>query len=540
MASNRYSGQQTCSPAAPVSPDERDSHSYSDPWQCRIGHIHLDLTPFFDSQVLEGTVTLVIASRALGCKSLVLDTRDLVVRRAEVSREGQHYSDTDLVLGQRDAILGAPLIISLKDDTTHVRVHYATTPQASGLQWLEPAQTATREHPFLFAQSQAIHARSWMPIQDTPGVRVTFSARIQTPPELRAVMGGEQMPPTEPGVFDFRMNHAIPAYLIALAIGRLEFAETGRRTGVFAEPPLIESAAAEFADTETMIQAAERLYGPYRWGRFDLLVLPPSFPFGGMENPCVAFITPTVISGDRSLISLISHELAHSWSGNLVTNAAWGDFWLNEGFTTYIEHRIQESIYGEERAEMEAALALHTLEEEMADLEARDQILHVDLSGRDPDEGCTTVPYVKGALFLRMLEQIVGRSRLDHFLKRYFDHFAFKSITTAEALDYLKRELVTESAEWRELSIEEWVFRPGLPASAPRTVSAAFLKVEEAADDWLKANLSSSEISTANWSALEWLHFLDYLPEHLGNTRMQELDRAFDLTNSRNNEILQK
>ncbi len=341
------------------------------------------------------------------------------------------------------------------------------------------------------------------------------------------------------GAYDFRMEHPIPPYLIALAVGRLEFAPTGFRTGVYAEPSLIGRAAYEFADTEKMIEAAESLYGPYRWGRYDLLVLPPSFPYGGMENPRLTFLTPTVITGDRSLVSLISHELAHSWAGNLVTNANWGDFWLNEGFTTYIEHRIQERIYGKARVEAEKVLSRLGLDEEMSKLQDRDQLLYTDLTDRDPDEAMTSVPYVKGALFLQTLEQTFGRSRFDEFLRNYFDHFAFQSVTTADAVRYLRENLLNSAAgHAAHVSIEDWVRRPGLPDSAPSADETMLYPIRKAAVEWAMRGVLPSREQVADWDTHQWLYFLSELPADLAPERMRALDAEFGLSQTTNSEIL--
>ena len=522
-------------------PDERkDYHSYSNPEQVKVRHVDLDWDVLFDQKILKGTAVLSL-ERAGSDKnvSLILDGKNLNVTKAEASANGTNYSETKFTVGNSDPILGAPLTIELPPDATRVRITYSTSPGASGLQWLEPSQTADKKHPFMFTQSQAIHARSWIPLQDTPQVRLTYTARVRTPRDLVAVMSAENDPQApRDGDYSFKMTNPIPSYLIALAVGDLVFKPTGKRTGVYAERPVAEKAAAEFADTEKMVAATEALYGPYRWGRYDLLVLPPSFPFGGMENPRLTFATPTVLAGDKSLVSLVAHELAHSWSGNLVTNATWRDFWLNEGFTVYLERRILESVYGRAREEMEAVLGRQTVEQEMATLDDRDEILYIDLKGRDPDDGFTQVPYEKGALFLRHLEETFGRASSDKFLRSYFDHFASQSIVTADFLAYLKKNLLDKNpALAAKVPVEEWIYKPGIPASAPRPQSDAFSKVERQADPWIKGEKPASKIQAAAWTTHEWLHFLKYLPKDLSKEKMAELDAAFHLTSSGNSEI---
>ena len=528
----------------PVIPNVReDHHSYSNPDQVRVSRVELDLDVSFERKSLEGSATLQLKQEG-EADEVVLDTRDLAIESVEAAGPSGEFSATQFALGEPDSVLGAPLRVTLPPGTERVRVHYSTSPGASGLQWLGPVQTAGKKHPFLFTQSQAIHARSWIPIQDSPGVRVTYSAMIRTPKDLFAVMSAEmeaQQPSdaATPGEYHFQMPQPIPAYLIALAVGDLAFQAMSERTGVYAEPSVVERAAKEFEDTENMMVAVEKLYGPYQWQRYDILVLPPSFPFGGMENPRLTFATPTILAGDKSLVSLVAHELAHSWSGNLVTNATWLDFWLNEGFTVYLENRIQEAVFGRERAEMESALEIQELREEMKELQPRDQVLHIDLKGRDPDEGFTLVPYVKGMLLLRALEQAAGRDRFDTFLRSYFDHFAFQSVTTADFVSYLDEYLFRNNPEFAEqVAVGDWIQKPGLPEDVALPVSGNFERVEALANRWHNGEAALSEMPSGQWTTQEWLRFLRALPEGLEAERIKELDDAFQLTASGNSEIL--
>jgi aminopeptidase N len=515
-----------------------DPHSYADPSRVRVRHLRLDLDVSFERRALSGTAELLLERVDPAARELRLDTRALDVFSAEAAEGEGPWTPAPFALAPADRILGAALSVTLPARADRVRVRYASRPEASGLQWLGPPQTAGRKHPFLFSQSQAIHARSWIPIQDTPGVRITYDATIRTRTELRAVMSaaGNSTGPRG-GTYRFTMPQRIPPYLLALAVGDLDFAPLGPRSGVYAEPSVVAKAADEFADTERMMEAAERLYGPYRWDRYDILVLPPSFPFGGMENPRLTFATPTVLAGDRSLVALIAHELAHSWSGNLVTNATWSDFWLNEGFTTYIERRILEEVYGREAATMEASLGRQDLKEEIERLEDRDEILHIDLTGRDPDDAATRLPYEKGSLFLRALEDVFGRQRFDAFLRSYFDRFAFQSVVTADFLSYLRETLFAGDRTFSPEAIEEWIERPGVPSAAPNPVSASLEKVVRAAEDWSGGRLAARDVPWARWSTQERLQFLRRLPPKLPADRMRELDAALGLTGSGNAEI---
>ncbi len=516
----------------------RDVHSFARPDEVVVRRLELDLAVDFEAKRLTGTASFDIENRA-GSPSLVLDTRDLEIERVTL---GDPAARAAFKLGEAVPFLGRPLEIDVRPDTTRVTVHYRTSPGAAGLQWLAPAQTAGRDYPFLYTQSQAILARTWVPCQDTPRVRQTYCARIHVPPSLLALMSARNASRlSADGTYVFDMPEPIPSYLLALAVGRLEFRPLGPRSGVYAEAPVIEAAAYEFAETERMIAAAESLYGPYRWERYDVLVLPPSFPFGGMENPRLTFATPTILAGDRSLVALVAHELAHSWSGNLVTNATWSDFWLNEGFTVYFEQRIMEAVYGREVSEMLALLGKGELEKLLDELgrESRDTHLSLDLVGRDPDDAMNEVAYQKGYLFLRRVEETVGRTRWDAFLRRYFDRFAFQSLSTPAFVAYLREDLVKgDRALEAALEIDRWIYGPGLPASCPAVRSEALVEAERAAKAWA-GGTPARDLQTTGFTTHHWVQFLRCLPESMTNAQMADLDAAFHFTDTGNSEILE-
>ncbi|HEY7911029.1 MAG TPA: M1 family metallopeptidase [Blastocatellia bacterium] len=516
---------------------EKDPHSFANTSEVVVTNLYLDVRVDFDKKQIAGKATLSLNNKT-GARRVVLDTRDLTIEKVTLEKDER---EAKYSLGGEVKYMGRPLDIEIAPDTKEVTVYYRTSPRAAAVQWLDPAQTAGKKRPFLFTQSQAILARTWVPCQDTPSVRMTYRARVQTPPDLLAVMSAKNSTRKTPdGIYNFDMPQPVPSYLLALAVGDIEFRGLGPRSGVYAEPPVVERAAYEFADMEKMIEAAETLYGPYRWERYDVIVLPPSFPFGGMENPRLTFATPTILAGDRSLVSLIAHELAHSWSGNLVTNATWDDFWLNEGFTVYFENRIMEAISGREYSEMLSELGLQDLKSTIKDLgeKSADTKLRLDLTGRDPDEGVSDIAYQKGYFFLRMLEENVGRRRWDAFLKKYFETHAFQSMTTERFLAYLRKNLTRgDMALERRLNIDAWVFGPGLPENAPKVQSGEFRRVEAQVKAYLSGKPAAS-LETKGWTSHHWQHFLRKLPAELEPRQMAELDAAFKFSETGNSEIL--
>lgn len=516
----------------------RDPHSHANLDQVRMTALNLDLSVDFETRSLAGFAELDLTWDDPDARQLVLDTRDLTVTRVEGRMADGEWVALSHSLGKRDPMLGQALRVGVPRQPERVRIHYATDPTASGLQWLDPPQTMSGRHPFLFSQSQAIHARSWVPLQDSPSVRFPYRARITAPDDLRVLMSAENPAGPEGGAWYFRMPQPIPSYLLAIAVGELESRDIGPRVTIYAEPKRLDAAAAEFADTERMIDATESLYGPYRWGRYDLLILPPSFPYGGMENPRLSFITPTVIAGDRSLVSLIAHELAHSWSGNLVTNATWADFWLNEGFTVYVENRIVEALFGTDAAIMQQQVGQTELLDEMRAMAPYLQSLVPQKRGLDPDATFSSVPYDKGAWFLRTLEKRVGREVFDPFLRGWFDGHAFESVDTETFLNHLRGHLLVEHPEAiSETELAEWLTKPGIPASAIAARSERLASVDESRRRFLAGEVDPAAMKSGDWSTQEWLHFLNGLPETTTSAQLGALDEAFKLSSATNSEI---
>lgn len=515
-----------------------DKFTYANYDKVQMTHLDLDLDVDFERKVLDGTATIDFKKLDLMASELVLDTKDLTIKSVKIYEDGQ-WKEATYALSDPDDMMGQALTVLLLNEADKIKIAYETSPEAEGLQWLSPAQTAGKKHPYLFSQAQAINARTMAPVQDTPAVRITYTAKLRTPPELLALMSANQDPDTpRDGDYSFEMPQPIPAYLLAIAVGDIEFKAINDHIGVYAEKYILDAAVEEFSETPLMEDANAALYGPYRWGRYDLIVLPPSFPFGGMENPRLSFLTPTLVAGDKSLTNVVAHELAHSWSGNLVTNANWLDSWLNEGFTSYVENRVMEDLYGEERAVMEQALDMEGLKRAIGEAK-RPELTHLKMPTdlAHPDDAFTSVAYIKGANFLFFLEDRFGRENFDPFLKKYFDTHAFQSVTTEDFIKYLHDELHVNfpDAVTRE-ELDAWVYGPGIPATARQPKSDAFDKVSALQASWLDGEMRAAEIPSKNWSTHEWLHFLNSLPEGLTTAQFKELDETFSLTGTQNAE----
>ena len=525
---------------APIltTPEAKDTASYARPLEARVHHVALDLNVDFEAKRIGGTATLDI-DRKPDAKQIVLDDKGLEIESiADGAGQPLQWK-----VGAADPKLGSPLAVTLGPDTKRLVIKYKSAPDAGALQWLTPEQTAGTKKPYLFSQGQAIENRTWIPTQDSPGIRQTWEATIHVPAGLTAVMSAPKAaePITQGGesVFSYRMDHSVAPYMIAIGVGDLAFKSLGPRTGVWTEPVMLDRAAKELEDTEKMVEAAEKLYGPYRWGRYDLLVLPPAFPYGGMENPTLTFLTPTFIAGDKSLVSLVAHELAHSWSGNLVTNATWADSWLNEGVTSYFENRIMEALYGPRRARQEAALSFDEIEKAFAEEGRNAPITRLNLPPAQavPDGGTSGIIYDKGAVFLRTMEKIVGREKWDAYLRSYFDRHAFQPMTSALFLADMRANLVNgDKALEQKLQLDDWVYKPGLPSNVVRPDPAAFAEVDQA----VKAFASGGPVPAAfgSWTTAEKMRFLNKLPRKMPTARLEELNRRLKLNEVGNYEVM--
>jgi aminopeptidase N len=508
-------------------PIQKDTHTHSNCDEVRTIHLHLDLDVNFKEKTIYGVARHQISKHS--CDTMIFDIKELKIK--EVTLGSNKETPTNYAIGESDALLGQALSVKIDSNTTQVNIYYRTTKNTEALDWLSPELTTGGKYPYMYTQGQAILTRSWIPIQDTPMNRITYSADVRVPKGLLAIMSAANpIKKNQSGIYHFEMKQRIPAYLIALAVGDMKYTSLGNKCGVYSEPELAEACRYEFADLSKMMDAAESIYGEYRWDQYDLAVLPYSFPFGGMENPRLTFANPTLLAGDRSLTSVIAHELAHSWSGNLVTNATWNDFWLNEGFTVYFENRIMEALYGEEHAAILALIEFQDLEAELERMKSsehpEDTRLKLNLENRNPDDGMTDIAYIKGAFFLRTLEAAAGREQFDTFIKEYFDTHAFKTITTEEFIVYLNTHLLEPFNI--PFNTNEWIYETGLPDNCIRLNSDRLNQMIAFANrinsEQTIFNGKYKNLKRGDFISQEWQTFIRSLNPSISTKLMNEID----------------
>lgn len=520
------------------------NHSYANTDQVRSKHIRLNLQVDFRNHIISGVVRHEI-EHLNKSGHFILDTKNLTILK--VTRGEDNETEVDYEIGNSDSILGTPLIIDVDKKDKFINVYYKTSPDSEALGWLDSSQTMTKQ-PFLYTQGEAILTRSWIPVQDVPSNKITFEANIEVPGNLMALMGAEN--PTvknDLGKYQFKMDQPIPTYLIALVVGDISYRKTGSNTGVYAETPWINEVSSELSDLPLMIEKAEKLCGKYVWGRYDVIVLPYSFPFGGMENPRLTFLNPTVIVGDKSLISVIAHELAHSWSGNLVTNHTWEDFWLNEGWTVYIEHRIMEMLHDREFSDMLSVIEWHEymMEKEYYGEQHKDYLLSLktDLKGKNPDDGMTSVPYVRGAFLFKTIEEKIGRVKFDAFIRKYFEDFRFRTVTTESFLNYIRKEIKNID---KLVKLDEWIYGTDIPADMYQAGTERMTEMEKLAvaisnAKYLKETFVTDGkkylLKRNSFNTQEWLHLLRSMPRTTSPKILAYLDQLIDFNSWHNAEI---
>lgn len=510
----------------------RDTQTFADISKAKVKHLSLDIETDFNQKMIIGSAQYTFENNK--ANEIIFDTEKLTIDSVLLA----NGKKTNFTLGAQDSIKGKPLHITVSPNDTIVKIYYKTSPEANALQWLDASQTNDKKHPFLLTQGQAILTRSYIPIQDTPSIRITYDAKVKVPTGLMALMSAiNPKEKSADGIYTFKMPQPIAPYLVALAVGDVEYQPIDHRTGVYAEPGMLKAASWEFALTGKMVDAAEKLYGEYPWEQFDVLVLPPSFPFGGMENPRLTFATPTAIVGDRSMTNLIAHELAHSWSGNLVTNSTWDDFWVNEGFTVYFERRIMEELEGKDYADMISVIGFQDLETSMRNIPEKYTSLKVDMTNANPDDAFSDVPYDKGYLFLKMLEDRYGREKFDKFLNQYFSSHAFQTITTEKFVDYMKANLTNGEDDF----VQEWIYSTGWPKNLVKPTSKLFDLAEAQFNQDIqngRNKVAAQKVEISTKSTNEWVHFIRLIdPKKHTIADLQHLDEVYDFTNSKNPEI---
>lgn len=547
-----------------------DPNSFSNCTSIRVQHFHLNLFVDFAQSSLIGTTRLDLVAEADAVSQVILDSNHLKVDKVEQSTS---FGSNDVQaaplkfsFGAAHEAFGTPLIIELnapvnKGQQLSLVIHYATSPSASAIQWLPPAQTAGKVHPYLFTQCQAIHARSLMPCMDTPSIKSTYSAdvTVEKPlvPLMSALREGEAKPSTTHGekfiVQSFTQKVPIPSYLTALAVGALESRKLGPRSHVWSEKETVDAGAYEFADTERFLAEGEKICGPYAWGQYDILLLPPSFPYGGMENPCLTFVTPTLLAGDRSLASVVIHEICHSFFGNLVTSQTWEHFWMNEGFTVFLERKIVGAIKGKAHQDLHAIIGWNDLQKSV-DHFGHDHgytCLHVHLTGVDPDDAFSSVPYEKGFNFLCYLESLVGGPELmNPFLRAHCDRFA-NSVVNCFVwkeffLNYFKDKVAAEKLDSIDWGL--WLDKPGMPPVKPDFDQSLVAETKVLAKKVLEDVTQIKKEDIQHYDSSQTVVFLETLVDAQAALSAEEktgkfvetlnkLDDILSLSSSKNSEI---
>lgn len=495
--------------------DSGDPHSYADPEAVKIHSFHLKLQVSFREKILRGTVTHIIESRR--SNYLKLDTNKLKIHSVKLRLSDGSWQNAHWVLGASDETLGAPLIITLPTGSIGaVEIAYETLPGAPALDWIEENQTASGKDPFLYALSSSHNARSWIPLQDLPAARYKFTAEVRVPPNLMAVMSAGNNPHQKAfdGVYRFAMHESIPPYLLGLAVGDLKWQAVGPRSGFFVEEPFLKTAAEKLKTLEQSIDLLESWIGPMPFSRHDVLMMPRTFPIGGMEVPYLNLVNQGILGNNLRGISVVWHELVHSWIGNAVTCKTLDHYWLNEGLVVYYERRLAEFFLGKTHNLLDLSGSYQRLKKEMREMiksgKPAETALVRFLDNRHPSDKLSSVPYDKGFLFFYNLEALVGRDRLDQFVQKYVEHYKFRSLDSEEFLEFLKSYLPRDDNEWDKMRARLWIYDVGFLPGIKTPRSKVLENVQLAAKKF-QNGAGLTERYVQKWSYLQWDVFLSSL-----------------------------
>ena len=503
----------------------------------------------FDNKKVDGEVTISFKALEDG-EVIILDTKSLLIK--SVKDNTGNELDFKLDNYYRLESHGVPLKIYKeysKDDTFDITIEYSTTKDCMAIDWLEPEQTSGGKYPFMYSQCQSILCREMLPIQDTPAVKMPVQISITVPEELIGLAAGlfvEEINNGNNKTFIYALDIPIPSYLIAIAAGDIGSQNVSERCTIYAEKTVVEKAAWEFSDTEKFLKIAENYIGEYVWEQYNILVLPPSFPFGGMENPTLTFLTPSLIAGDKSLVSVVAHEISHSWTGNLVTNENWPDFWLNEGFTMFIERKILSSHKDKDMAKLDAMVGLSNLKADIIAFGESKSFssLEPNLLGRNPDDAFNKVPYEKGFNLLYYLENKVNNDDIfQKFMRSYIDKFKKGVVKYMDFRTFFETFIKNNVKDWEkilnDIDWDTWVFAPGFPPVENDFSNKYADEVDQAVKDFYENKLGDDFVKKfKDWFTLLKQNFLNKIKEsdiELSETQLEFLNEKLELIQGKYN-----
>ena len=560
-----------------ITQNKEDISSYSNFDEIIQKEVFIDVSLDFDKKQMLGTMEVKYEILSSEIPNVILDLKGPEIVSVEyVIKNEKNEEKTMIPLTYeiysenvyKDS-LGTPLKISLdnvkknipdeynklsKSKTLMLCIKFITTENCTGIQFLTKEQTYTKKYPFMFTQCEAIQCRSLFPVQDSPSVKSIYKVKTSIPSPLTFLFGGIKKESyldnkSNQNVTIFEQKIPIPSYLVAFVAGELEYGKISERCGVWTEVGLCKIACNEFKDAEKYVQIAEEYFNhPYEWEIYNLLVLPFSFPYGGMENPNLTFVTPALLAGDCSMSNVIGHEISHSWTGNLVTNKNWKNFWVNEGFTIFMERKLDSALLGEEMENLEAIVGNNELiaDIKLLGLDSEYTKLSPDFGGNDPDDGFSTVPYEKGYQFLIFIEKLIGKDNFREVMQKYIKKYRYKSVDhTAfkEVLEGLINEKLKDPKKIiDEINWDKWLYEKGIPSYKNDFSSKLLKEAEKLAEDFLQEKEDKSSVLKVfkEWHTNVKLAFLNYLLDNknkIDEKIMKNLKNELNLAEEYNSEI---